>query len=150
VVNQPLRRLVDSPSWSALILPQLDRFVSAPAFERIAHEYVRRCEPEAAAVGRWWGQVVEARRSSAREVDAVAVSPSRRVTAVGACRWSDRPMEVSDHDALVALLRHVPGADDETRLYFLSRSGFAPELASLAAAQPDRYRLVLPQNLFLE
>jgi hypothetical protein len=144
------RLLSDSDARAHLhgvVLPQLDLFVSAPAFERVAHEYVRRCEPEAVAVGRWWGQVVEARRSSVREIDIVAVSPGGKVTALGSCRWSGRPMGRTEHDALVALLPHIPGTSSDARLYFVSRSGFSAELASLAAAQPERYRLVTPSDL---
>ena len=43
-----------------VVLPQLDHFVSASAWEEIAQAFVREQE-DGATVGRWWGKVPTAR-----------------------------------------------------------------------------------------
>src|SRR5215213_92026 len=64
------------------VLPQLDEFVSAPAFEEICQAWLRR-EVDAAAVGWWWGKVRETRgadlRDVDRELDVVAINDDGRV-----------------------------------------------------------------------
>ncbi|MGE4425876.1 MAG: ATP-binding protein [Solirubrobacteraceae bacterium] len=131
------------------VLPALDRFVSKPAWERLCQAYVREHEPDAVAVGAWWGTVrTEPRRSEQREVDVVAVDADRRVIALGSCKWTTAPMGFGEEQLLTALASAIPGVGADARRYFCSRSGFTQPLLDLAASQPDRVRLVTPENLY--
>ena len=50
---------------------------------------------------------------------------------------------------LSRLAPHVPRADPIARHYFYARSGFALSLERLAEADPERYRLVTPEDLYV-
>jgi hypothetical protein len=80
------------------VLPQLDEFVSAPAFEEVCQQRLRR-EVDAAAVGWWWGKVRETRGAGLRDVDrgldAVAVDDDGRVTTLASCKWTAGPLPFS-------------------------------------------------------
>lgn len=131
------------------VLPALDAFVSKPAWERICQEHVRRHEPQATAVGAWWGKVrVAPRRSEDREVDVVALDRAGRVLATGSCKWTSTPLDYGEEALLRELEPHIPGADAVRRHWLFSRSGFTPRLRELAAADPERYRLVEPADLY--
>lgn len=130
-----------------VVAPQLDQFVSAPAFERIAQEYARK-EERATAAGRWWGQVVDAKKSTVREVDVVALDANREVLAVGSCKWTNEPMGTSDLDELLSLAPHVPGTTSRTRAYLFSRSGFTEALRERAVKSSEHTVLVGPTELF--
>lgn len=132
------------------VLPQLDEFVSAPAFEEICQEWLRR-EVDAAAVGWWWGKVRELRgaqlRDVARELDAVAVDDEANVIAIGACKWTADPLPYSEKTKLDVLGAHLAPDGPPPRQFFFSRNGFAPELVR-AAESNERIRLVSPTDLF--
>jgi uncharacterized protein len=132
----------------ATVLPQLDHFVSKPAWELICQQHLLRAE-DAKSVGAWWGRVrVEARRTEEREVDAVAINRDGKVTALGSCKWTNAPLARSEEQFLSRMEAHIPGADDVQCHYFYSRSGFDDGLLRLAQADPDRYKLFTPADLF--
>lgn len=127
------------------VLPQLDHFVSKPAWERICQAYVHDAEPRAQAVGAWWGTVrVASGRSEEREVDVVAIGANREVVATGSCKWTNAPVGIGEVALLAELERGVPRAERVKRRYLFSRSGFTDELRALVDAEPERYRLVTP------
>jgi AAA+ ATPase superfamily predicted ATPase len=131
------------------VLPQLDHFVSRPTFERAAQAHVARVE-SAAAVGEWWGGVprLGERGTEERQVDVVAVDADRKVLALGSCKWTNGQLGI-DEEALLARLEHfVPNAGGRPRHYFFSRDGFTPALLRVAEADPDRYRLVTPADMY--
>jgi hypothetical protein len=90
--------------------------------------------PEVRTVGGWWP------RTNNPEVDLVGAdrSPARHIGFVGSIKWHERAP--FDRRALAALARDalaVPGADEETPLVAVSRSGFTVD--GLAATYgPER------------
>ena len=128
------------------VLPNLDHFVSAPAFEEICRDFLGR--EENASTGRWWGHIREGARSVVREVDAAAKNTSNTIVAIGSCKWRNDVMPYSEHELLVRLAPHIPGLGDQPRLYFFAREGFDDRLQALAATSNGRIRLVAPGDLF--
>jgi AAA+ ATPase superfamily predicted ATPase len=132
------------------VLPQLDEFVSAPAFEEVCQEWLRRAV-DAAAVGWWWGKVRETRgaelRDVDRELDAVAIDDDGNVTALGSCKWTTGPLLHSEKNRLDVLGSHLLPDGPAPQLYFFARSGFDEELTREAATN-ERVHLVLPADLF--
>ena len=132
------------------ILPQLDEFVSSPAFEETCQEWLRD-ETDAAAVGWWWGKVREARgaalRDIDRELDAVALDDDGAVTAVASCKWTDGKMPASERSKLEALAAHLAPQGEPPALYLFSRSGFEAPLAE-AASTDARLHLVTPEEMW--
>jgi uncharacterized protein len=131
------------------VLPQLDDFISAPAFEEVCQSWLRR-ETDAAAAGRWWGKVREisdkAQRNVDRELDAVAVNDDGRVIAVGSCKWTAGALPYGEKAKLEALATHIAPHDPPPDLYFFARSGFARRLIEEAKGD-SRIRLVTPDRL---
>ncbi|WP_049577424.1 ATP-binding protein [Streptomyces sp. SBT349] len=90
--------------------------------------------PEVREVGGWWP------RTNNPEVDLVGADrvPARRISFVGSVKWHER--DTFDRRALAALARDalaIPGADGDTPLIGVSRSGFSAD--GLAAAYgPER------------
>ncbi len=131
------------------VLPELDHFVSKPTFEDICRGYMQQAE-RARVVGAWWGQVPtgEGRRTEQREVDAVALDAAAKVTAIGSCKWTAAPVGMDEEALLVRLQPHIPGAEGPVRHYLFSHSGFADSLRRAATADPGRYRLIVPDDLY--
>jgi AAA+ ATPase superfamily predicted ATPase len=126
------------------VLPQLDKFVSEDAFERVCQDWLLRRLPVAAEVGRWWGTVRRReggkQRSRQYEADAVAVDEHGQVIALGSCKWPDGDNDGHLHDAAeldkLEVVRgelEAEGAD----LYFFDRVGFSPRLHELADQRKD-------------
>ncbi len=133
------------------VLPNLDVFVSKPAWGRICQNYLRAQEVEARAVGAWWGKVqVAPRRTEEREIDAVAVDADGKVIATASCKWTNSPLDYGEETLLNQIEPHIPGAEDVARHYFFSRSGFTAQLQTLAASDPDRYHLITPETIYQE
>jgi len=72
----------------------------------------------------------------------------RDVTATGSCKWTDHKRSRAEDQLLTATEPYIPNAADVQRHYFCSRVGFAADLERLAAADPDRYRLVTPADVY--
>jgi AAA+ ATPase superfamily predicted ATPase len=131
------------------VLPQLDEFVSAPAFEEVCQEWLRN-ETDAAAVGWWWGKVREQRetgpRDVDRELDAVAVNDEGAIIAAGSCKWTGGEMSIAERNKLLALTARLQPEGEPPSLFLFSRSGFAEELEDAAADDP-RLRLIGVEEL---
>jgi AAA+ ATPase superfamily predicted ATPase len=132
-----------------VVVPQLDHFVSKPAFELICQDYVRDLE-QAAGVGAWWGQVPtgEGRRTESQEIDIVALDYDGTVNATGSCKWTADALDFGEENLLVATEPYIPKADNVQRHYFCSREGFTEQLEKLAADEPQRIKLVTPETLY--
>jgi uncharacterized protein len=132
------------------VLPQLDEFVSAPAFEEVCQAWLRR-ETDAAAVGWWWGKVREMRETALRdidrELDAVAVDDAGEPIALASCKWTEGEMPVSERDKLEALAAHLRPHGEPPAVFLFSRSGFERPLLE-AAAKDSRLRLVMPGEMW--
>lgn len=133
-----------------VVMPQLDQFASRPAWEEIAHAYVRDREPDAASVGSWWGQVPTGvgRRTRQQEIDVVAVGFDGEVIATGACRWTKGKVGSAEERLLAETEPHIPGAGAVQRRYLFAREGFDGRLRTQAARDPERYRLVTPADVY--
>jgi hypothetical protein len=135
------------------ILPQLDKFVSEEAFERICQDWLARELDDAAEVGRWWGTIRRreegAYRSRSYEADVVALDGAGEVVALGSCKWPGPDNEGHAHSATeldkLETIREELGAP-RARLYFFDRLGFSPRLRQLEAERDD-VRLVLAEEL---
>ncbi|GIW19958.1 MAG: ATPase AAA [Chloroflexota bacterium] len=126
------------------VAPELDRFVSKPAFEEACRSYVRLAMgrdaalPERGVVGAWWGQVPDERRSGGRrtrkgEVD-VVVYDGERLLLAGEAKWSAGEVDVDALGQLEATARHLPGFGPETRLLLVGREGFSARLRQIEEA----------------
>lgn len=131
------------------VLPHLDEFVSAPAFEEVCQAWLRR-ETDAAAVGWWWGKVREMRDTSLRdidrELDAVAIDDDGEAIAVASCKWTEGKMRTAERDKLEALAAHLRPTGEPPALFLFSRSGFEEPLHEAAAEDP-RLRLVTAEEM---
>ncbi len=132
------------------VLPLLDEFVSAPAFEEVCQQWLRQ-ELDAAATGRWWGKVREMRgtalRDIDRELDVVAVEADGRAIALGSCKWTTGVLPHSEKTKLDALATHLLPGEGPPDLYLFARKGFARRLVVEAERDP-RIHLITPGDLF--
>lgn len=142
----------DADSYLAdSVLPQLDKFVSEDAFERVCQDWLLRRLDGAVEVGRWWGQIrrgVDGEpRSRGYEADAVAIDKEGEVLALGSCKWANAATH--EHDAVeldkLETIRSELGAPG-AHLYFFDRTGFSPRLRELERAREDVH-LVLTAEL---
>jgi AAA+ ATPase superfamily predicted ATPase len=110
------------------------------AVEPVVREAVLRLLPDGPwpgieAVGGWWN------RQNKPEVDLVGADRepvARRVHFVGSIKWlENQPFGRRDYDELARDLLAVPGADLDTPLVAVSRSGFDPDLPLAARWGPD-------------
>jgi AAA+ ATPase superfamily predicted ATPase len=129
------------------VMPNLDHFVSKPAFEEVCQEYVR-VQEHAAAVGSWWGSVRNGRKTEMRELDIVAIDGQGVGTAVGTCKWTTTPVGMGEENLIARLETAVRKMGPDPRHYFFSLSGFDQALEQLAATDQERYRLVRPKDLY--
>ena len=125
------------------VVPELDKFVSEDAFERICQEWLGREVDGAAKAGRWWGPIRRREegklRSRTYEADAVAVDERGEVIALGSCKWPAAG-SVHEHGAEeLDKLEVIRNELDAPRagLYFFDRTGFSPRLRELAAERDD-------------
>ena len=125
------------------VKPNLDLFVSKPAFEDAVREHVRRSVgtdpafPGRAEVGAWWGPVPDERHPGTRrtreaEIEVVGYRGQDLVIAVEA-KWS---ASKEGGEALTQLRKavvHVPGYDPEgTTLAIYTREGFTDDFRERA------------------
>jgi AAA+ ATPase superfamily predicted ATPase len=131
------------------VMPQLDEFVSAPAFEEICQSWLLH-EVDAARTGRWWGKVREMRGQDLRDVDrelnAVAVDDDGRVMALGSCKWTIDDMPYSELSKLNALAAYLAPEREPPDFYLFARHGFAARLAAEAEGNPHIH-LIAPPDL---
>ncbi|MFV2061938.1 MAG: ATP-binding protein [Chloroflexota bacterium] len=127
--------------WRTVVRPELDRFVSRPAFEQLCRDYVRERIgrdarlPASGAVGAWWGSVKTRVDGKPRNVqcEADVVAGSRdEVTLVGEAKWSDDDVGLDALKQLRTAAAAVPGTNDQTRLALFSRTGFEDRLRAVA------------------
>lgn len=132
----------------ATVSPDLDHFVSKPAWEFVCQQHMLRAE-EAQAVGSWWGPVRTGRKQTEeREVDGATIDIDGKVTALASCKWTNSPLSRGEESFLTQMEEHIPGADHVARHYFYSRSGFDEGLLRLADADPERYKVFTPADLY--
>ncbi len=134
------------------VLPELDKFVSEEAFERVCQGWLGE-ERDAAKVGRWWGSIRRREngqlRSRAYEADVVTIDFGGRVDALGSCKWpqagNDQHLhEAGELDKLETIRQELEAPS--AQLYFFDRVGFSPRLRELASERDDVH-LVLAGEL---
>lgn len=134
------------------VLPELDKFVSEDAFERVCQDWLGE-ELGAAEVGWWWGSIRRRGKGQLRnrtyEADAVAVDAEGRVMALGSCKWPEAGNDQHVHEAgeldKLETIRDELEAPDAA-LYFFDRVGFSPRLHELSSEREDVH-LVLASDL---
>lgn len=126
------------------VLPELDKFVSEDAFERICQSWLLRHLDAATETGRWWGSIrrreAGALRSRAYEADVVAIDAKGAVLALGSCKWADQ--ESANHEHGADELDNLERIRDEleaptAQLYCFDRVVFSPRLRQLEAERDD-------------
>lgn len=131
------------------VLPQLDDFISAPAFEEISQQWLLRAI-DAAAVGWWWGTLRtgsgSGRRSSACEVDVAAVDDNGRIVALGSCKWTVGPLPYSEKTKLDVVAAQLLPDGPPPQLYFFARNSFDEQLRR-EAEDSARIHLITPAQL---
>jgi AAA+ ATPase superfamily predicted ATPase len=126
------------------VVPELDKFVSEDAFERVCQAWTFSHVPDAISVGRWWGSIRQREEGQQRsrdfEADVAAIDDAGQVIALGSCKWADASTESHEHPtvelAKLETIRkhlHVPSA----ALYLFDRVGFSARLRELAAERDD-------------
>lgn len=126
------------------VLPQLDKFVSEDAFERICQGWLLEEVEDAAQVGRWWGSIRKREegklRSRPYEVDAMAIDEHGKAVALGSCKWPGVGNEDHAHGAdeldKLETVRGELGAP-KALLFFFDRIAFSPRLRKLEAERDD-------------
>lgn len=136
--------------WRAEVAPALPEHI-APAFESLCRRWVRtNLGREASRVGSWWGPALhELRASGERETEEIDVVGMHRgrVSVVGECKWTAKPVSVSllgqiEKYKLPALAQSgARSRGDGPLILLFSRSGFTDGLKR-AAEERGRVRLV--------
>jgi uncharacterized protein len=132
--------------WRAEIEPALSEHIS-PAFEALSRRWVRaELGDRASRVGSWWGPALNELRAdgsrSTEEIDVVGMRRGR-VSVVGECKWTRKPISVSllgeiERFKLPALTQS--GAKLEVAgplIVLFSRGGFTDGLRKVAAERDD-------------
>lgn len=130
--------------WERFIAPHLHEYISRPAFERACRQYLWRAFRVSALpddlrfteVGTWWG-------AGDREIDVMALDETGKIAAVGSCKWTTAPVDVSEYAALQKDLTLAKLDAPDPFLFLFSRSGFTDRLRRLAAAQEPRKLLLV-------
>lgn len=126
------------------VRPQLDQFVSLPAFEDACREHVRSAIgsdpafPRRGAVGAWWGPVPDerfpgTRRTREGEIEIVAYD-GRDLVLAGEAKWQNALLDTDALTQLERTVRHVPGYGPRTQLILYSREGSTSQLEQRAQA----------------
>lgn len=90
--------------------------------------------PETAAVGGWWN------RQHNPEIDIVAKSDARNaaISFAGSIKWHEtRGFGRREYADLVRDVRYIPGADDQTPLLAVTRTGTADDKVPIRCLGPD-------------
>lgn len=116
----------------------------APVFETLCREWVRRNRgTRASRVGGWWGPTTRSGRDRGRqteEIDIVGLG-RRRVTVIGECKWTAKPLSVSILAALndfklPALRQSGVKVATDPEIMLFCRAGFTDGLVAAAASNP--------------
>jgi hypothetical protein len=135
------------------VLPQLDKFVSEDAFERVCQNWMLRHVDGVASVGRWWGPIRRREqgqpRSRTYEADAAGINETGQVIALGSCKWPvaqtpDHVHAATELDKLETIRSHLKARD--AALYLFDRVAFSPRLHEIAEERDDVH-LVLASDL---
>lgn len=135
-----------------VVMPQLDEFVSMPAFEEVCRDDLAR-RFDAATVGRWWGPIQEEHTASGgvrtvdREADGVALDDAGEVVALATCKWTNSPVGVSEVNKLRRIgARLAPGRTIPIVVY--TRSGVDERIVADQRARPGQIAVVTPEDLW--
>lgn len=134
------------------VMPELDKFVSEDAFERVCQGWLLRRLDAAVEAGRWWGSIRRREegktRSRSYEADAVAIDAQGAVLALGSCKWPGEKTVSHVHGAAeldkLETIRSELGAPD-AQLYFFDRLAFSPRLRELEAEREDVHLVPVAQ-----
>lgn len=147
--------LAPADLWKAEVAPAFAEHI-APAFETLCRRWVRaNLGSEASQVGSWWGPALHVLRAKGeRETEEIDVVGLRRgrVSIVGECKWTAKPISVSllseiEKYKLPALRQSGARVGKDGPLIVLfSRSGFTKGLKA-AARESTRIRLVTLEEL---
>jgi AAA+ ATPase superfamily predicted ATPase len=141
--------------WTAEVEPAFPEHI-APAFEALCRRWVRaNLGSEASRVGSWWGPSLHQLRAKhereTEEIDVVGLHRGR-VSVVGECKWTAKPISVSllgeiEKYKLPALRQGGARLKSDGPLIVLfSRSGFTDGLKA-AAKENAKLRLVETEEL---
>lgn len=141
--------------WTAEVKPAFAEHI-APAFEALCRRWVRaNLGDSASRVGNWWGPALHELRAKhereTEEIDVVGLHRGR-VSIVGECKWTARPVSVSLLAEIEKLklpaLRQAGAkvARDGPLVVLFSRGGFTKGLKA-AARENERLRLVEIEEL---
>jgi uncharacterized protein len=144
--------------WTAEVKPAFPEHI-APAFEALCRRWVRaNLGSEASRVGGWWGPALHELRAKhereTEEIDVVGLHRGR-VSIVGECKWTDKPISVallSEIEKYKLPALRQSGAKlrkDGPLILLFSRSGFTDGLRA-AAQDNERLRLVELEELIPE
>ncbi len=131
--------------YESEVRPRLADHV-APAFEDLCRTWARGAYGEVVArIGPWWGDALhELRRSGERqteEIDIVGIGRNR-VTVVGECKWTNKPLSVAiladlERFKLPALVQGgAKLSRDGPQMLLFSRSGFIDGLKAASEKRP--------------
>ncbi|MBS1861330.1 MAG: ATP-binding protein [Actinobacteria bacterium] len=132
--------------WRTEVAPALPEHI-APAFETLCRRWVRgSLGDRASRVGSWWGPALNELRTSGErtteEIDVVGLGRGR-ISVVGECKWTARPISVSllgeiERFKLPALVQSgAKVAKGGPLIVLFSRGGFTDGLKAVAADRED-------------
>jgi AAA+ ATPase superfamily predicted ATPase len=107
------------------------------AVEPVIREAMLRLAPDlgfpgAEAVGGWWN------RQNNPEIDLIGLGAPRTVLFAGSVKWHEaRPFGYREYQRLVGDIAMVPGADEQTRLLAISRTGTAEDRVPIRCLGPE-------------
>lgn len=140
--------------YRAIVAPELDHFVSKPAFEDICRDWLISQTDlggvqDIGKVGAWWGPVPKPtpenpRNQAEGEIEVVVVA-GNRVQFAGEAKWTREPVGFAALNHLRQVVAHVPGATPDTSLLLFGRE-FDQRLR--AVAQAEGVRLVDVNELY--
>jgi AAA+ ATPase superfamily predicted ATPase len=126
------------------IMPQLDKFISEDAYERICQRWTLRNVPGVVSVGQWWGSIRRREngepRSRRYEADIAGINENADVVVLGSCKWPDATTPDHVHradelDKLETIRAHLHAPEAE--LLFFDPVAFSPRLQTLATERDD-------------
>ena len=114
-------------------------------FEGICTEYVKRLAYDQklpftpAALGPWWGNNPAIREQD--DVDIMAISKDGKQALFCECKFTNKPMPMSEYDDLVTATQAFPFITDK-HLMFISKSGFTRSVVERASKEGAELRVL--------